>query len=1027
MTRYELIESLGGKWAINEEYANGFVGSVINSLTGKFEFAQQKEPIANKPHLLGSLSGSSYDDAPKGSVAIIPLRGAMTKYDQFCGPVGTATVAERIKKAASHKNISAIIIEGETGGGAVNSINVLKEAILKAKQQVPVLGFVNEIVASAGLMTFAYLDLIIASHKKAQIGSLGVMAAWFDFTKSYDAKNIIYHKVNADQSYDKNKAFDEANEGKYQRLKDEELNPLAIHYINEMKSLRGDKITDKSVYSANMFYADKALEIGLIDEIGNIEYAVQRASELAKIKNTKSRNINSNFNNKAMDKKTIPALMFVLGLQSLESADGKFNLSAEQIGELQTNFLENYQTHLSFTGGTFHDDGSADFTEKGLLALNLIFTEAMATKGIDAAKASQDKITEMERKFQEEKAAYEDKIAKLSDEPENLDLPPIQGGQISDFRKNAVGINAIDTNRPWNEAALAKAKGDKRTYNFLLSQEWTEKHTQTLVADIEKFADTGIDITDMNDLLGAHYREVDPSIADMMVEGENISKIFPMRSTGIQDIYAHITSYITEHLQPRNKGKWAEKGSNQFAAEEVRLKPWEVTRTFKREEMQQFMTSWLATKIKGTDPYQTPFVMWFVAYIKRHIALVERPKNAILGVYAEPAEDIPGASINSMDGALKTLQNLIEENRILVFKVGKGNYTEITDNGDLNKNHVYYKIDEMIQRMPQLLRDSEKWRVLMSKEDYRQRNIFIKNNLASDPNYQKQEAAISREGFTYTPVSYLPNGLYIITLHKNGTQLYREKADDNRIYIEKSKRNTDIHMDGAYGFIFHLTGKKFSTHQELIDSKGEYQRIFTNGEFGPYTSIPVDADDISPSVKMHNVLMTSENTAATVITTFDDAVVGQRIYVIGGSNTNASQILAANTNFIGIANDITFNENVIAGFEVTTGGKFTLIELYDGNSQAAVEFDADDATPDIADGYLFITSNQNTAGNEEITDFDNAQIGKTFKIIGGGGTNPTEINKAGKFTYISANWVGTTGNELVLQKRTFGDFVEVNE
>jgi len=1029
MNRYELTELLKGTWAIDQKFAMLHFGHVANFLEGKFIYEQVPESSASKPFAQNSNNKySAYDEAPKGSVAIIPLNGVMTKYSQTCGPVGTSIISQRILEASRHKNIGAVIIQIDSGGGSVNSINPLVEAIESAKKSKPVIAFVDDVMASAALMSGSHADLIIASHEMAEIGSLGVMAHFADYTPVAKKEGVIFHKIYADQSSDKNKAYDKALEGDYTLLKEKELNPLAQSAIENLKKLRGDKITDNSVYSANMFFAKDAVKIGLIDEIGNLEYAVRRASELANIKNPKSnsRNINSN-HNKAMDKKTIPALMFVLGLDMLESNDDKFNLSADQVKELQTHFAENYGKTLMFTGGTFNDDGSADFTKKGLLNLNAIFTEAMATKNIDARKAGQSAIDELKKANATKVAELEEKIKKLGEEPENMDLPGKPGGEISDFRKNATGINAIGAERPWNEAAIAKAEGDKAKLNFLLAQDWTDKYTDTLVSDIEKFADTGIDIGDMNDVLGAYYREVDPNITDMMVEGESITKIFPMRSTGTQDIYAHITSYITEHLQPRNSGKWAEKGSNQFAAEEVRLKPWEVTRTFKREEMQQFMTSWLATKTKGTDPYQSPFVMWFVAYIKRHIALVERPKNAILGVYATPEKDVPGASINSMDGALKTLQNLIAENRILVFKVGKGEYLDVNSSGDLNRNHVYYKIDDMIQRMPKLLRDGEKWNVLMSKEDYRQRNIFIKNNLASDANFQKQEAAINRNNFSYTPVPYMPDGLYIITLHKNGTQLFRDKSDDNRIYIERSKRNTDIHMDGAYGFIFHLTGKKFDTHQELIDSKGEYQRIFTNGEFGAYTSIPMDVDDATPSVAVHNVLMTAENTGTTTITSFDDAIVGQTIYVIGGSSVNPSRILASNTKFIGVDYNIIFNENVIAGFEVMEGGKFTLIELYDQNNHSAIQFDADDATPSVADGYLFITSNQNTSGNEEITDFEDAQVGKTFKVIGGGGTNPSKINKAGKFANISANWTGTDGEEIILKKRTFGDFVEVNE
>ena len=55
-------------------------------------------------------------------------------------------------------------------------------------------------------------------------------------------------------------------------------------------------------------------------------------------------------------------------------------------------------------------------------------------------------------------------------------------------------------------------------------------------------------------------------------------------------------------------------------------------------------------------------------------------------------------------------------------------------------------------------------------------------------------------------------------------------------------------------------------------------------------SASISDGDTSPSVSGGNVFVTSSNTGATEITTFDDATVGQIIYVIGGSNSNSSTI-----------------------------------------------------------------------------------------------------------------------------------------
>lgn len=67
-------------------------------------------------------------------------------------------------------------------------------------------------------------------------------------------------------------------------IKREELNPLAQRFQDEVASKRGEKL-DKSVegiLSGRMFYAEDALKYGLIDSIGDKQYAINRARELSR-------------------------------------------------------------------------------------------------------------------------------------------------------------------------------------------------------------------------------------------------------------------------------------------------------------------------------------------------------------------------------------------------------------------------------------------------------------------------------------------------------------------------------------------------------------------------------------------------------------------------------------------------------------------------------------------------------------------------------------------------------------------------
>lgn len=55
----------------------------------------------------------------------------------------------------------------------------------------------------------------------------------------------------------------------------------------------------------------------------------------------------------------------------------------------------------------------------------------------------------------------------------------------------------------------------------------------------------------------------------------------------------------------------------------------------------------------------------------------------------------------------------------------------------------------------------------------------------------------------------------------------------------------------------------------------------------------IAADDVTPSITGCHWLMTSANTGATAITDLDDAIEGQTVCLIGGSDTNSSTIADA--------------------------------------------------------------------------------------------------------------------------------------
>jgi protease-4 len=273
----------------------------------------------------GSLRrGIDYNDVPKGSIAVIPVRGPLMKEDEDdCGYfiAGTATLSKRIQEADEHKNIIGIILHFDTPGGTIDGIQAFSDSIKASKK--PIVGFVDGMCASAGLYAASSCDAIIAQDITAEIGSIGTMMAWADTQPYYEKMGVKFHEIYSTLSPDKNLSWREAREGKYDLAIKEGLDPYSKIFQNQVKTNR-PQVKDDSM-TGKMYMAEDALKRGLIDEIGGINVAAKKVEELAKAK------AEAPTNKTKQEMKQFPKLNSLLKLESLESTDEGCYLNEEQL------------------------------------------------------------------------------------------------------------------------------------------------------------------------------------------------------------------------------------------------------------------------------------------------------------------------------------------------------------------------------------------------------------------------------------------------------------------------------------------------------------------------------------------------------------------------------------------------------------------------------------------------------------------------------------------------------------------------
>ena len=227
--------------------------------------------------------GGTFDDAPKGSTAIIPVHGTMLKYGTMCS-YGTTEIAEVVREAADSKNISSIVLDMDSGGGSVDAIAPMLDVVRHAQgKQKAVVAYCDLCASAAYYVACACNEIVAGNEVSAELGSIGVMMSFMDYAKYYENLGVKQHTIYSNLSDYKNLPFEAAKRGDYKAIRDEELDPLARDFQEAVKQGRGARLQleTEGLLRGRMFYAKEAVRVGLADRIGTLEQATARSRELS--------------------------------------------------------------------------------------------------------------------------------------------------------------------------------------------------------------------------------------------------------------------------------------------------------------------------------------------------------------------------------------------------------------------------------------------------------------------------------------------------------------------------------------------------------------------------------------------------------------------------------------------------------------------------------------------------------------------------------------------------------------------------
>ena len=223
----------------------------------------------------------------KDKVAVLYLEGQIYE-DGNDGIVGEKVV-KQLKKIGKDEDVKALVLRVNSPGGSAAASEQIWHAIQKIKaDSIPVVVSMGDYAASGGYYISCGADYIFAEPTTIT-GSIGIFGTIPNMSK-------LRNKIGLDiDGVTTNKHADLQSNMIYKGMNPEEFQLMQSmvergYDLFTSRCAQGRHVTQdyiRSIGEGRVYLGDKGKQIGIVDELGNIDNAIEKAVELAGLENYK--------------------------------------------------------------------------------------------------------------------------------------------------------------------------------------------------------------------------------------------------------------------------------------------------------------------------------------------------------------------------------------------------------------------------------------------------------------------------------------------------------------------------------------------------------------------------------------------------------------------------------------------------------------------------------------------------------------------------------------------------------------------
>jgi protease-4 len=220
----------------------------------------------------------------KDRIAVLVAEGEISGTRASEGNIGSDDFVKELKKLRESKSVKAIVLRIDSPGGSSLASDIMWREIELTKKVKPIISSMSNYAASGGYYMAMGTDAIVAQPTTIT-GSIGIFAAWFN------VDNFLKNTLGITQDHvntHANSNFMTSAGALTDFQKSVVQNSVNKGYLSfTTKAAAGRKMTLQRLQSlagGRVWTGAQAKQIGLVDELGGLDKAIEIAAAKAKLK-----------------------------------------------------------------------------------------------------------------------------------------------------------------------------------------------------------------------------------------------------------------------------------------------------------------------------------------------------------------------------------------------------------------------------------------------------------------------------------------------------------------------------------------------------------------------------------------------------------------------------------------------------------------------------------------------------------------------------------------------------------------------